>query len=42
MVQRVVAMRLEEIDEQDFSDCSYGFRQGRSPHEARTNSASGA
>ena len=34
MVQRAVAMLLEAIDEQDFSDGSYGFRQGRSPHEA--------
>ena len=35
MVQRAVAMVLEAIDEPDFSDGSYGFRQGRSPHEAR-------
>ena len=28
-------MLLEAIYEQDFHDCSYGFRQGRSPHEAR-------
>ena len=35
MVQRAVAMRLEAIDEQDFYDGSYGFRQGRSPHDAR-------
>jgi group II intron reverse transcriptase/maturase len=34
MVQRAVAMRLEAIYEQDFYDGSYGFRQGRSPHEA--------
>jgi RNA-directed DNA polymerase len=34
MVQRAVAMLLEAIYEQDFSDCSYGFRHGRSPHEA--------
>jgi len=34
MVQRAVAMRLEAIYEQDFHDCSYGFRQGRSPHDA--------
>jgi retron-type reverse transcriptase len=32
--QRAVAMLLEAIYAQDFSDCSYGFRQGRSPHEA--------
>jgi retron-type reverse transcriptase len=34
IVQRAVAMLLEAIYEQDFSDCSDGFRQGRSPHEA--------
>ena len=34
MVQRAVAMLLEAIDAQDFYDGSYGFRQGRSPHEA--------
>ena len=34
MVQRAVAMLLEAIDEQDFYDGSYGFRPGRSPHEA--------
>jgi retron-type reverse transcriptase len=34
LVQRAVAMRLEAIDEHDFSDGSYGFRQGRSPHDA--------
>jgi len=34
MVQRAVAMLLEAIYEQDFYDGSYGFRQGRSPHEA--------
>ena len=33
-VQRAVAMRLEAIDEQDFADSSYGFRRGRSPHDA--------
>ena len=27
-------MLLDAIDEQDFYDGSYGFRQGRSPHEA--------
>src|SRR5262249_41138122 len=32
-VQRAVAMRWEAIDEHDFSDGSYGLRQGRSPHE---------
>jgi RNA-directed DNA polymerase len=34
IVQRAGAMLLEAIYEQDFYDCSYGFRQGRSPHEA--------
>jgi RNA-directed DNA polymerase len=34
IVQRAVAMLLEAIYEQDFYDGSYGFRQGRSPHEA--------
>jgi RNA-directed DNA polymerase len=34
IVQRAVVMRLEAIDEQDVCDSSYGFRQGRSPHDA--------
>jgi RNA-directed DNA polymerase len=34
IVQRAVAMLLEAIYEQDFYDGSYGFRQGRRPHEA--------
>jgi RNA-directed DNA polymerase len=34
IVQRAVAMLLEAIYEQDFYDGSYGFRQGRSPHDA--------
>jgi RNA-directed DNA polymerase len=34
MVQRAVARLLEAIYEQDFSDSSYGFRPGRSPHDA--------
>ena len=34
IVQRAVAMLLEAIYEQDFYDGAYGFRQGRSPHEA--------
>jgi hypothetical protein len=33
--QRAVAMLREAIYEQDFLDCSYGFRPGRSPHAAR-------
>ncbi len=35
MVQRAVARRLAAIYAQDFQDSSYGFRRGRSPHEAR-------
>jgi len=31
---RAVVMVLEPIYEQDFYDCSYGFRPGRSPHQA--------
>ena len=34
MLQRAVAMVLEAIYEQDFLDCSYGFRPGRSAHQA--------
>jgi group II intron reverse transcriptase/maturase len=34
IVQRAVAMLWEAIDEQDFYDCSDGFRPGRSPHAA--------
>jgi len=34
IVQRAVAMLLGAIYEQDFQDCSYGFREGRSPHQA--------
>ena len=34
IVQRAVAMLLEAIYEQDFSESSYGFRRGRSPHDA--------
>jgi group II intron reverse transcriptase/maturase len=34
IVQRAVAMLLEAIYEQDFLDCSDGFRPGRSPPEA--------
>ncbi len=32
--QRAVAMAMEAVYEQDFSDCSYGFRPGRSAHGA--------
>ena len=34
ILQRAVAMVLEAIYEQVFLDCSYGFRRGRSPHNA--------
>lgn len=34
VAQRAVAMVLEAVYEQDFFDCSYGFRPGRSPHGA--------
>ncbi|WP_303901305.1 reverse transcriptase domain-containing protein [Thiohalomonas denitrificans] len=34
VLQRAVAMLLEGIYEQDFSDDSYGFRVGRSAHQA--------
>ena len=33
VLQRAVAMVLEAVYEQDFLDCSYGFRPGRSPHQ---------
>lgn len=34
VLQRAVAMVLEAIYEQDFLDCSYGFRPRRSAHQA--------
>jgi RNA-directed DNA polymerase len=34
VVQKAVAMLLEAVHEQDFLDCSYGFRPGRSAHQA--------
>lgn len=34
VLQRAAAMVLEAVYEQDFLDCSYGFRPGRSPHQA--------
>jgi RNA-directed DNA polymerase len=34
VLQRAVVMVLEPIYEQDFRDCSYGFRPGRSAHQA--------
>lgn len=34
VLQRAVTMLLEAMYEQDFLDCSYGFRPGRSAHQA--------
>jgi retron-type reverse transcriptase len=34
VLQRAVAMVLGAVYEQDFMDCSYGFRPGRSAHHA--------
>jgi group II intron reverse transcriptase/maturase len=34
VAQRAIAMVLEAVYEQDFLDCSYGFRPGRSAHQA--------
>jgi RNA-directed DNA polymerase len=34
VLQRAVVMLLEPIYEQDFHDCSFGFRTGRSAHQA--------
>lgn len=34
ILQRAVGMVLEAVYEQDFLDCSYGFRPGRSAHQA--------
>jgi group II intron reverse transcriptase/maturase len=34
IVQKAVALLLEEVVEQEFYDFSYGFRPGRSPHKA--------
>lgn len=34
VLQRAVVMVLEAVYEQDFLDCSYGFRPGRSQHQA--------
>ena len=35
ILQRAVTMILEAVYEQDFLDCSYAFRPGRSPHQAQ-------
>ena len=34
VLQRSMVMLLEPVYEQDFLDCSYGYRPGRSPHMA--------
>lgn len=34
VLQRAVSMVLGAVYEQDFLDCSYGFRPGRRPHQA--------
>ena len=34
VLQRAVVMVLESVYEQDFLNCSYGFRPKRSPHQA--------
>jgi RNA-directed DNA polymerase len=34
VAQRAIVMVLEAIYEQDFLPCSYGFRPGRSAHQA--------
>src|SRR5262245_24612342 len=34
ILQRAIVMLLEPIYERDFLDCSYGFRTGRSAHQA--------
>jgi group II intron reverse transcriptase/maturase len=34
VLQRAAVMLLEAVYEQDFLDCSYGFRPGRSAHQA--------
>ncbi|MCF3948988.1 reverse transcriptase domain-containing protein [Acidiphilium iwatense] len=34
VAQRAIVMLLEAIYEQDFLNCSYGFRPGRSAHDA--------
>ena len=34
VLQRAIVMALEPVYEEDFLDCSYGFRPGRSAHQA--------
>ena len=38
ILQRAVLMVLEPVYEQDFLDCSYGFRPGRGAHQALQSS----
>jgi RNA-directed DNA polymerase len=35
VVQQALVQRMEPIFEPQFLDCSFGYRQGRSPHDAR-------
>ena len=42
VLQRAVAMVLEAVYEQDFLDCSYGFRPGRSAHRRSRRSRTAA
>ncbi|MER9275487.1 reverse transcriptase domain-containing protein [Mesorhizobium sp. M0643] len=37
VAQRAIAMVLETVYEEDFCSCSYGFRPGRSAHQALRN-----
>src|SRR5262249_38301963 len=41
VAQRAIVMVLEAIYEQDFLPCSYGFRPGRSAHQALQDSRTG-
>jgi len=42
VLQRAVVMGLEPVYERDFLDCSYGFRPGRSAHDALERLRQGA
>ena len=42
VLQRAVVMVLESVYEQDFLSCSYGFRPGRSTHDALATLWNGA
>jgi retron-type reverse transcriptase len=37
VAQRAITMVLETVYEEDFYPCSYGFRPGRSAHQALRN-----